>query len=203
MNKMSENKKLSLKQKIVEIRKAIGILQKETQGQTGKYVDPELILAKVVNAMNEQNVVLTTNILDSESIKIEAPSIKNPDKKDYQTTLKLEMTFYDADSDQSLGIPWYAIGSHMQDPSMAFGTALSYAERYFMLKTFNIATPELDPEFLREKADIVDDLPEEIIQEIKTFTEKKDLEVYYKANLNKTCNKKQFIAECTKHGGTL
>ncbi|MCP4571745.1 MAG: hypothetical protein GY838_05280 [bacterium] len=198
---MSEEKKLKLTQKLVEIRKAIGILQKETKGQAGKYVDPELILAKVVNAMNDQGVLLTTNILESESIKVDAPSKNNPEKKDYQTSLKMEMVFSDGDS--TLGIPWYAIGSHMQDPAMAFGTALSYAERYFMLKTFNIATPELDPEFLKQKANIADELPEELRKEIDSFEDKEEFTKFYQENLNKTCNKKQFMELCTIKGKTL
>ncbi len=198
---MSEEKKLKLTQKLVEIRKAIGILQKETKGQAGKYVDPELILAKVVNAMNDQGVLLTTNILESESIKVDAPSKNNPEKKDYQTSLKMEMVFSDGES--TLVIPWYAIGSHMQDPAMAYGTALSYAERYFMLKTFNIATPELDPEFLKQKADILDELPEDIKKEIESFTDKEEFTKFYQENLNKTCNKKQFMELCTIKGKTL
>ena len=42
-------------------------------------------------------------------------------------------------------VPWAMVGQQ-SDASQAFGSGLSYASRYFMLKYFNVATSDDDPD---------------------------------------------------------
>jgi len=142
---------MKLKEKLVEIRKGIGILRKTEKGQNCQYIDPALLLAKATEKMNELNVLLTSSVNSAVLSREPNPTQKKPDAKDFCVSLVIDMTFHDADSDETLTIPWFAFGSNSSDPSQAGGAALTYAERYFMLKQFNIPTTKDDPDFLKEQ----------------------------------------------------
>jgi hypothetical protein len=47
-------------------------------------------------------------------------------------------------------VTWILVGQQ-SDASQAFGSGLTYAERYFLLKYFNVATSDNDPEEYRKK----------------------------------------------------
>jgi hypothetical protein len=145
--------KLNLKQKLVAIRKSIGVLQKTENGNQGaKYVDPGVILLKMRDSMDKLNVLLTVEVKSYKNSQVIAPTSKNPNNMDYLSEIELYYTWYNADTDESLGCPWHSVGSHMQDPSMAFGGGLTFAERYFLLKFFQVPTSKDDPEHLTAKA---------------------------------------------------
>ena len=163
---------MNLKQKLVAIRKEIGILQKTEKGNQGaNYVDPGVILLKIREGMDKRNVLLTLEIKSSKNVQIPAPTSKNPNNLDYLSELELYYTWYDADSGDSLGCPWHSVGSHMQDPSMAFGSGLTYAERYFLLKFFQVPTSKDDPELLKAKSGLVPLVTEEQIANINALIE--------------------------------
>lgn len=46
--------------------------------------------------------------------------------------------------EERLNVPWVLVG-HQSDGSQSFGSGLSYAMRYFLLKFFNAAAPNDDP----------------------------------------------------------
>lgn len=149
--------KLNLKQKLVEIRKMVGILQKTEQGNQGaRYVDPAVVLLKIREGMDKYNVLLTCEIIDYKNTQVPAPTAKNPNNLDYLSENTMVYTWYDAESNDTLKCPWLSVGSHMQDPSMAFGGGLTFSERYFMLKFFQVPTTKDDPEFLKEKSGVIE-----------------------------------------------
>ena len=47
-------------------------------------------------------------------------------------------------------MPWVLVGQQA-DASQAFGSALTYSMRYFILKYFDVATPDDDPDKWRSK----------------------------------------------------
>lgn len=76
-------------------------------------------------------------------------------------------------------------GKHLQDPAMAGGAALTYFERYFLLKFFQIPTSKDDPEHFQAKT--ATSLTEEQIKELSDLIErtgaaKKELLKYAKAD---------------------
>lgn len=147
-----QNKKINLKQKLVEIRKHIGVMRKTLKGNNNAfYVDPGVLLLKGVDKMNELGVLLTSNVLDSTISKVPNPTKAKPEAQDFCVSLKMEMVFHDTESGETLGIPWFAVGTHATDPSMAGGGALTYSERYFIMKQFNVPTTKDDPEFFKEQ----------------------------------------------------
>lgn len=149
--------KLNLKQKLVAIRKTIGVLQKTESGNQGaKYVDPGVILLKIREAMDHHNILLTVAVLGCTNTQVPAPTKNDPKNIDFLSETNMMYTWHDADSDETLDCLWHSVGSHMQDPSMAFGGGLTFSERYFMLKFFQIPTSKDDPESLKAKAGIIE-----------------------------------------------
>lgn len=52
--------------------------------------------------------------------------------------------------DERIEVPWAMVGQQ-SDASQAFGSGLTYSSRYFLLKYFNIATSDADPDAFRKK----------------------------------------------------
>jgi hypothetical protein len=60
------------------------------------------------------------------------------------------MTWLDAETGEKLEIPFIFVGTQ-DDISKAYGSALTYSERYFLLKFLNIATDKDDPDAFQKK----------------------------------------------------
>ena len=144
--------KLSLLKKLLEIRKSIEYLQKTERGSNGAmYVDPAVLLKKVRLQMNEHGLLLVPSLVNSAVVQVPAPTKNNPSNVDFLFTSDMVYIWMDSDSSETLEVKWFITGSHMQDPSMAEGGALTYFERYFLLKFFQIPTGKDDPEFFEGK----------------------------------------------------
>jgi len=191
--------KLNLKQKLVEIRKTIGVLQKTESGNQGaKYVDPGVILLKIREAMDKLSVLLTVEVTSYSNKQVQAPTKNNPNNIDFLSETTMVYTWHDADSEETISCPWHSVGSHSQDPSMSFGGGLTFSERYFMLKFFQIPTSKDDPESLKAKAGVIECVSETqiadieaLISETKTDREKflnhfgvKDIKEIFAGNYN-------------------
>lgn len=149
--------KLNLIQKLIEIRKTIGILQKTEAGNKGaKYVDPEVLLLKARDGMDKHGVLLTCEVLSHTITQIKAPTKNDPNNVDFLFNGTLVYKWLDSESGSEVLCNWVATATHMQDPSMAFGGALTYSERYFMMKFFQIPTPKDDPELLKAKSGTIE-----------------------------------------------
>lgn len=64
-----------------------------------------------------------------------------------------QMTFRwvnDENPEEFLDVPWFIVGSQ-EDPSQAFGSAITYCTRYFLTSFFSIAQPDSDPDAYRSK----------------------------------------------------
>lgn len=149
-----EQTKLTLAQKLIEISKSVLYLQKDKQGYNYKYVKGSTALAAIKPKMNELGVLLITKINKAEFFHNIENMKKYDNKKgiEYNVSVAAEtvkcdvtMIWLDAESSETIEVPWFCIGTK-DDGSQAFGSALTYSERYFLLKQFNIATDDLDPE---------------------------------------------------------
>jgi len=143
--------KLNLRQKLINIRKSIDFLQKTEKGERGKYVDAAMLLHKIREGMNTHGVLLSPSITKANTGLVDAPTKNSPSNKDFLVDLFMSYTWHDSESEEMIIVPWFATGTHMKDPSMAFGGALTYSERYFMMKYFQIPTSEDDPERFEQK----------------------------------------------------
>jgi len=140
---------MNIYQKLNEIHKQVGYIKKGQRGKQYQYVGSSDVLAVVRSHMNEQGVLLL-------------PSIKNAKVSDFYTkteTLQLfteidmTMTWVNADNpDEKIELDWYAQGMDLAGEK-GVGKALTYAEKYFLLKFFNIATDDMDPDAFQDKVE--------------------------------------------------
>jgi len=143
---------MSIYDKLLNVRKATGYLQKTENGNQGaKYVDPAVLVEKIRNHMNDQGLLLFPALSDSTIDQIPMPTKNNPNAMGFLFKSTVAYTFVDAESGEKLEVPWFMTGKHAQDPSMAGGGALTYFERYFLLKFFQIPTSKDDPEYFANK----------------------------------------------------
>ena len=101
--------------------------------------------------------------------------------------------------EERINVDWVLVGQQA-DASQALGSALTYTNRYFLLKFFNIATPDNDPDNFRGKqreAEAAEDraIADEIIN---TFDE--ELKEFLESHKGKTEDAKRLVAKYVKDG---
>jgi len=169
---METDKKTQLFKKLVNIRESIEYLQKTEIGNQGAmYVDSAILIHKIKNELDEKNILLFPSIINPMIESISDPTRNNSEAKSWFFKSIINFTFIDADSEETLIVPWFSTGKHLQDPAMAGGSALTYFERYFLLKFFLIPTAKDDPEFFESKTS--EKVSKEQIEELeKIITQK-------------------------------
>ena len=152
---------MSIYQKLAGIRKMVEVIRKNKSGYNYKYVSEDEILARVTAGMDKYHVLLYPGIVPNTAVitpynYTKIKYAKNGDKMEEsinEVLVNADMTFtwvnLDNPSDQ-LVVPWVIVGQQ-GDASQAVGSGLSYLHRYFMLKFFQIATPDDDPDNWRSK----------------------------------------------------
>ncbi|EJE09065.1 ERF family protein [Staphylococcus epidermidis] len=131
---------LNLYQKIADVKANIEGFTKDTKGYNYSYVSGSQVLHRIRNKMIEHNLLLVP-YTENEEVT-ETTNAKG--KTEHIVKLKLTYTWINADKPHEvLEVPFFAIGQQ-DDVSKAHGTALTYAERYFLMKFFNIPTDEDD-----------------------------------------------------------
>lgn len=128
---------MNLHQKLIEIRKNIGSIEKDKKGFNYEYVSGSQILTKVIGTMNELGVLLIPKVL-SQSHEMHLVQMKNKTATVFVVSGEMTYTWLNAeDPTQTLEVPFYYTGSQ-DEVSKAYGSALTYAERYFLIKFFNL-----------------------------------------------------------------
>lgn len=141
---MSEDK-LNIYQKLVEIRKNIHGLDKDSRSFGYEYVSGTQILRKIKGKMDELGVVLEPHVLDQTHETYDYIA-KGKEKTDFIVTGKMNYVWVNADKpEEKVVIPWEYMGQQ-DDISKAFGSGLTYSERYFLMKYFGIPTDGDDPD---------------------------------------------------------
>ena len=148
---MSE--KMNIQQKLVEVRKSIHGFNKDTKGFGFDYVSGSQILRAIKGKMDELGVLLIPRV-DYDTLhweKHEYTTKKGEKKLDFIITMKMKYTWVNAEDPQDkIEIDWICIGQQTDDIAKAVGTAMTYNERYFLLKFLGLPTDEDDADFNKE-----------------------------------------------------
>lgn len=167
---MSEKiEEMNLHQKILKIANIAGVLQKTKAGFNYKYVPEEEIQAKVTAGMQKYHVTLIPDIINGSTevipynyIKQKKEKIRDENNKEKTILVDIPVNeiivksdvryiFTNADKpEEQLSVGWIYIGQ-MEDAAMASGSGATYGNRYFLLKAFQLATSEADPDAYRAK----------------------------------------------------
>ncbi len=137
---------MNLHQKLIEVRKAVPYLQKENEGYQFKFVSSSQTLGAVRGVMDDVGVLLVPRVTGIE-VRDHATSKGG---HEYFTCLVMEFTWVNAENpEDTIVCPWY--GQGLDSGEKGVGKAMTYAEKFFILKFFNIATDQDDPDAFQEK----------------------------------------------------
>ena len=137
---------MNIYQKLIEVRKTVPYLQKESKGYQYNYCGSSQVLSAVRAKMDELGLLLVPRVL-SHTLHPKGEA----DAKEHLTELEMEFTWVNAEKpEETIVCPWY--GQGLDTGEKGVGKALTYAEKYFMLKFFNIATDKDDPDSFQEKS---------------------------------------------------
>lgn len=140
---------MGIYEKLGNIYAKVGYLQKSQQGKQYNYVGSSDVLASVRSQMVEQKVLLEPRIINA---GIRDYTTKTGTAQIF-TELEMTMTWVDLENpSDKIELPWYAQGMDLAGEK-GVGKALTYGEKYFLLKFFNIATDESDPDAFQQKAE--------------------------------------------------
>lgn len=136
---------MNLYQKLVEIQKVVKGLGKDANASTYQYVSGSKVLNYIRPKMDELGVLLVQEIDEINNQRIDY-AVKSGQKSEMLTMVTMTFTWIDAESGEKLPVKFGANGMNNWDKGL--GSALTYAERYFLLKFFHIATDEDDVDAL-------------------------------------------------------
>lgn len=191
--------KLNLYEKLAKIRKSVGALQKNKSGYGYKYTPEDEILAKVTAGMDKYGVSLIPMIKSGSG---EVTPYKYVDKKGrdaYEVIVNADMVFRwinDENPHEFLDVDWMLVGQQ-SDAAQAMGAGLTYTNRYFLLKYFQIATVEDDPDKWRSKKQTAMEVEEQ--EELKTAI--KEVTDLAKAKIADGIDKEAVYAIIAEHTG--
>jgi hypothetical protein len=132
----------NLRQKLAEIRKELEGFKKDASGYGYMYPSGEQVLGSIKDKMDELGVMLEPHIVNP---KAESAG------KGFLVTAEMKYIWINVDDDKDrIEIPWYMVGEQ-KDASQAFGSALTYSQRYFVMDYFNIPQREIDPDELKKR----------------------------------------------------
>ena len=137
---------MNLYQKIVEVRKIARGFEKDGKGFNYKYVKGDQILSKIRDKMNELNLLLIPSTKLGEHHTHSYVTAKGKEVTDFVVSGEMSYTWINGDKpDEVLKVDWAYYGQ-MDELSRAYGSALTYSERYFLLKCLGLPTDEDDPD---------------------------------------------------------
>lgn len=146
-------KKMNIYQKLHKIQSQIMGLGKDKQAQTYRYVTGDKVLENVKPLMNELGLLLKQEVLSIENTRQDYATKNNPNKSEINSKVMMRFTWVDVETGEKDENLFGANGQNDWDKGV--GSALTYAERYFLLKYFHIATDEDDIDNPNRKQDEV------------------------------------------------
>lgn len=142
---------MNLRQKLFAIQKECDAFIKDAQSHNHDFVSGTSILKKIRAQMDVLGLMLETHVTGDPIHNFETHVLKDKYDKPKPVTftrisIPVDMVWYDIESDESHRVPWRIEGEHDNDLAQAFGSGLTYSERYFLSKYFKVPTDKDDPD---------------------------------------------------------
>ena len=205
--------KLNLYQKLAKIRKQVEVVQKNKSGYGYKYVTDDELLAKITAGMDKYGVSLIPNIVP-DTLEVQPYTYKKTKKEkqngqfvtyeenvnEFITTSDMEYIWVNNENPEERVVVYWSMVGQQSDASQCLGSGLTYSMRYFLLKYFNVATPDDDPDAWRSKqkaTEIAEDkaVAEQIITVLDT-----EIKSFLADNPKKSNEVKTLVSKYTKNG---
>lgn len=166
---------LNIYQKLALIRKQVEIIQKDSRAYGYNYVKEEDILAKVTVFMEEYGLSLIPSTVHGAMNVLPYTYKKTKSTKQgviYEENVNENLVYGDMtftwinneNPEERVVVPWFVVGQQA-DASQAFGSGLTYTNRYFLLKYFNVSTSDDDPDKWRAKQKEAEDAASKTVAE--------------------------------------
>ncbi|WP_194746660.1 ERF family protein, partial [Staphylococcus chromogenes] len=130
---------LNLYQKIADVKANIDGFTKDTKSYNYSYVSGSQVLHRIRNKMIEHRLLLVPSTTQENYKQIEVTRFNKKAGREvtvseFVVEMQLTYTWINADKpDEQMEVTFYSVGQQ-DDVSKAQGTALTYSERYFLLK---------------------------------------------------------------------
>lgn len=132
---------MSLYQKLLAVQKGIAGLSKDGKAYGYEYVTGGKLLKEIRPIMDREGLLLKQEVLSVENTRQDYKT-KSGDKSEILSLVNMRFTWIDTETGEKDENLFSANGQNDWDKGI--GSALTYAERYFLLKFFHIATDEDD-----------------------------------------------------------
>lgn len=148
---------MTLYQKLANIQASIRGLGQDKRGNNYQYVSGSKVLNAIKPLMIEQGIILKQEIIDIRNERQDyLVGREQKQKSEMLTTVTMRFTWVDTETGERDENLFAANGQNDWDKGV--GSALTYGERYFLLKYFHIATDEDDCDAPREDRDMLEDM---------------------------------------------
>lgn len=132
---------MSIYKKLLKIQQEIDKFVKDSKSHNYNYASGNQVLSKIRPLMNKLGLILKQEVLEIKNERMDYKT-KYGEKSEILTTTKQKFTWVDTETGEKDENLFGANG--MNDWEKGLGSALTYAERYFLLKYFHIPTDEDD-----------------------------------------------------------
>lgn len=132
---------MSIYKKLLEVQKKVIGLGKDKKSFGYDYVTGSKVLEHIKPILNEYGILLKQEVVTVEKERIDYKA-KSGEKSEMLYSVYQKFTWIDTETGEKDENTFFSSG--MNDWEKGLGSALTYAERYFLLKYFHIATDEDD-----------------------------------------------------------
>ncbi len=134
---------MNIYEKLLEMQKQVDIIIKDAKNLSDKYdfVSNENVLERFRPMMNEYGLLLIPVIERSE---LHEGTTKSGTTR-FMTEIWPTWIWHDVESGEEVKVPWYGQGVDLAGEK-GVGKAVTYAEKYFLLKFFHVPTKKDDPD---------------------------------------------------------
>lgn len=132
---------MNIYQKLLHIQSKINGLGKDKSTYNYKYVTGDKVLGEIKPLMNQLGLILKQEVISIENTRQDYLTAKGS-KSEILSKVMMRFTWIDCETGEKDVNSFGANGQN--DWEKGLGSALTYAERYFLLKYFHIATDEDD-----------------------------------------------------------
>lgn len=133
---------MKLYQKLHEIQKSVTALKKNARGHGYEYLNGEKLLDHLRPLMDEKGLLLKQEVLSIDNERMDYVTSTGKTKGEILSKVMMRFTWIDSETGEKDENLFGANGQNDWDKGV--GSALTYAERYFLLKFFHIATDHDD-----------------------------------------------------------
>ncbi len=187
-------------ERLAEVGKICEVIRKDKDGHNYMYVPEDEILAKVEAGVEKYRLFLvpvicpgTLNVTPYSYTKtkfLKGGETTTETVNEFYVTAEMEYHWINLDNPSDfVRVPWVMVGQQA-NVSQAVGSGLTYMNRYFMLKFFQIATPNDDPDnWVAKKAEagtaaeaaiasgIIEEVQSVVTSYLERFTDEDDVKL--------------------------